>query len=853
MSKRKPVVHLVCNAHIDPIWMWHWEEGAREAISTFRTAADLLDVYPNFVFNHNESVLYEWVEQYDPALFARIQRLVKQGRWSISGGWYLQPDCNMPGGETFVRLISTGRRYFSQKFGVRPRVAYNFDSFGHNGSLPQLLRQSGYQMYLHCRPGDDVLTLPAPQYRWQGLDGTQILAVRPSTGWYGTREDSAADTVRRGVELARKTGEDAVVLWGLGDHGGGPSRKALEAIHALMQETSDVEIRHSTLEAYLASLKPAPAYPVHRGDLQRTFAGCYTSMSVIKRGMRRSEALLASAERWSTLAWWERGRNYPQAQLEAAWKGVLFNTFHDILAGSSLEAALLQDAMEIFGRSADTCRRLRMAAQLALLPNVAPKPGTIPLYVFNPHAAAMTAPVSLEFLMEYMPPSAVKPFALYDDSGRKIPCQDAGGTFERCVAIGGWHRHLSFVAHVPPLSARRYEIRRDEQSAASASPLTVRRTRDSIIVENRWVRAKFLHATGGLASLVDKRTGRDLLRGSVRAVAMKDTLDAWGGDSNVNFRARLGDFVPLSPQEMGRWAGEEKAGGPALHVLFQGTVSVTIQSLVGWRRSRVCQQFTLYADLPYIDANLRVHWQERRQCLKWVLPFRLKDCRAVCEAPFAAVERPADGTENVAGRWVRLEERTGERAAVGVANDGQYGFHATSNGELGLSLVRGAVHCRFGDLPARADEHHTYMDQGQHDFRFRLLWGKAPALARALIPAAMELNLPLEPFFIYHQPTPRADSPGQLEPLLEVIPNTVVLSALKKADEGDDLILRLNETLGRRTRATLRTAEMTAPAALDFRPFEVKSLRIHRTPRATTITTCNLLEEREPRSGRAHY
>jgi alpha-mannosidase len=477
---------------------------------------------------------------------------------------------------------------------------------------------------------------------------------------------------------------------------------------------------------------------------------------------------------------------------------------------------------------------------MALLPSRTPQPGTIPIYVFNPHACAMTAPVGLEFLMEYMPPPQVAPFALYDDRGRKVPCQDKGGPYERTVAIGGWSRHLGFVAEVPPLTVRRYEIRKDEQPSAAA-PLKVTRTKAAIVVENRWVRAKFLHATGGLASLADKRTGRDLLRGDIRPVAMKDTLDAWGGEENANFSAPLGDFVPLSSRDVARWAGEEKPGVRALHVLFSGPVSVTVQSLVGWRRSRVCQQFTLHAGLPYLEANLRVHWQERRQCLKWLLPLRLRACRAVCEVPFAAIERPADGRENVGGRWVRLEEKGGGRLAVGIAGDGQYAFHATSDGELGLSLVRGAVHARFGDLPARADEHHTYMDQGQHEFRFRLLWGRAPALAKALVPAALELNLPLEPFFMFHQPTPQADSRDQVESQIEVVPDTVVLSAFKKADVGDDLIVRLYEALGRRTQATLRAAGMKTPARLTFGPFEIKTLRLRRTTRGVAVTPCNLL------------
>jgi len=840
MPKRKPVVHLVCNAHIDPIWMWQWEEGAREAISTFRTAADFLDEYPEFIFNHNESVLYEWVERHDPALFSRIKQFVKQGRWNISGGWYLQPDCNMPAGETFVRMIAAGRRYFSDRFGVKPKVAYNFDSFGHNGSLPQLLRQAGYEMYIHCRPGGNLCPLPAPQYRWQGLDGSEVLALRPGWGWYGTPEGHAIDSIRRAAEAARETGEDVLVLWGLGDHGGGPTRKDLDIIRGATAEMKDVEIRHSTPEAYLAALKPPAEYPLHKGDLQHSFAGCYTSMSPIKRAMRRGEALLASAERWSTVAWQTLGRPYPQAQLETAWKGVLFNTFHDIMAGSSAEASCLNDVAEIFGRSADICRRLRLDAQLALLPNVAPKPGTIPLYVFNPHACAMTAPVDLDFLMSYMPPPQREPFALYDDRGRKVASQDAGGAYERTA--GTWFRNVSFAAEAPALSVRRYEIRRGERPAKPRSPLTVKETKAAIVVENRWVRARFTRSTGGLASLVDKRTGRDLLRGSIRAVAMKDTLDAWGGEENVNFSEAVGEFAPLSAQEVARWAGEERTEEAALQVLFKGPVSVTVQSLVGWRRSRVCQQFTIYADLPYVEARLRVQWQERRQCLKWVLPLRLKGCRAVCEVPFAAIERPVDGIESVGGRWVRMEERKGDRLAVGVANDGQYAFHAREDGELGLSLVRGAIHSRFGDAPARADEYHTYMDQGQHDFRFRLLWGKAPAVAKALVPAAMELNLPLEAFFMYHQPTPTPGAPATVAPWLEVTPDTVVLSALKKAGQGDDVVLRFSETLGRRTRAELRIAGMAKPAGLDFGPFEVKTLRVTRGDDGVTVTACGILE-----------
>lgn len=314
----KPIVHLVCNAHIDPVWKWPWEEGAREAISTFHTAADLLEAYPEFIFTHNESVLYEWVELYDPPLFERIRALVRAGRWHISGGWYLQPDVNLPGGETLVRCILEGRRYFDEKFNVRPSVAYNFDSFGHAGSLPQLLAQSGFRLYIHCRPVVRQLALPAPLYRWQGPDGTTVLALRPAGVFYCTpnreysveRQD-AVQQARTGIALARASGQDVLVPWGLGDHGGGPTRDDLDAFRALFEEMAgaDVEVRHSTPEAFLERvLVQAETYPLVTGEIQRTAPGCYTSVAPIKRRMRQGEALLASAERWAAIAWWRWGR-----------------------------------------------------------------------------------------------------------------------------------------------------------------------------------------------------------------------------------------------------------------------------------------------------------------------------------------------------------------------------------------------------------------------------------------------------------------------------------------------------------------------------------------------------------------
>ncbi|MFR1758174.1 MAG: hypothetical protein ACLSX2_00520 [Christensenellaceae bacterium] len=169
---------LICNAHLDPIWQWEWPEGAAAAVSTFRVAASLCEEHGCFVFNHNEMLLYEWVEEYEPELFARIQRLAREGRWRIIGGWYLQPDCLMPSGESFLRQMLTGRKYFLEKFGQAPRTAVNFDSFGHTRSLTQLMKKSGYDRYVFMRPDQNQLELPGVTFIWRGQDGSEIVAHR---------------------------------------------------------------------------------------------------------------------------------------------------------------------------------------------------------------------------------------------------------------------------------------------------------------------------------------------------------------------------------------------------------------------------------------------------------------------------------------------------------------------------------------------------------------------------------------------------------------------------------------------------------------------------------------------------
>ena len=845
----KPIVHLICNAHIDPIWKWSWEEGAREAISTFRTACDILDEYQTFIFNHNESLLYEWVEEYDPILFERIRSYVKEGRWNISGGWYLQPDVNLPAGETIVRCIIEGRRYFSEMFDVRPPVAYNFDSFGHPNSLPQILNQSGFELYIHGRPYQRQLELPASLYKWRGADGNEMLTLRPAGVWYMTpnRDFSpnqvlwAIDQVRIGVQIARDTGRDTVVLWGLGDHGGGPTREDLNQIQQLMDELqeSDVGIRHSTPEAYLQRVKESDwDIPSYEGELQRVLTGCYTSVAPLKREMRRIESMIASAERWSALAWWRYGIRYPGNELREAWKRVMLNAFHDVLPGSLVEHAL-PSVYEMFGYAGDVARRIITSRQHAALPNFKPTPDTIPLYVLNPHGQALKAHVGHHFLRSYAGAISKGPFALYDERGSRVIHQESGGT--AVLEGSSMQPFIGFVANVPAMSARRYEIRFEDHSHDMSPAPTISMNEDCIIVANQWWQAQFDRRIGGLAQLKDQVSGTELLTAPIGLRAMDDTGHAWGGMDRVIYNDPVGIFEALTGEQVGQFVGEElNHSGHAVRVIHHGPVSVTVECLTQWQYTRASIRYTLFTDLRHVDVDVRLYMQARQKMIKLTMPFDMPDVNVVCEVPYGVTSRASDATEHSYHRWLRLET---DKLTIGLANNGQAGFDISETGLLNLSLSRGAVHAKHDEDPLDPDISYTFIDQQQIDTRFRLIAGRDQTeVTTQLIPLAHELNHPLEAFFAYHPPTAPTGAPAVPVPFISVEPSTIAIGAVKKAETHDSLIIRLYETIGQETEARIRL-EGGAPQSVVFLPHEIKTWAITRQNDAVIWTACNLLEE----------
>jgi alpha-mannosidase len=605
-------------------------------------------------------------------------------------------------------------------------------------------------------------------------------------------------------------------------------------------KNSDVEMRHSTPEAYLSRVKHSGYQaPVFDGEIQRVFAGSYTSVAPIKRRMRQVEAAMYSAECWASIAWWRYGIEYPAEDLRNAWKRIMLNAFHDVITGALIENAL-PGVNDMFGFASDVARRIIVSRQHTMLPNVASTPDAIPLYVLNPHAQTMKAHISGNFLRSYANPISRGTFRLLDDEGRHVVHQESGGS--PVLEGSDMQPFIGFVADVPPMMAKRYEIRFDDFQISTAHSPTIVEDGNGIAVENRWWKAIFNRAKGGLAQLHDRNSGRDVLNSHICLKAMADTGHAWGGMERAVFSQTVGEFKPLTSAQLGALVGEEvNRSGQAVRVIHCGPVSVTVECVTMWRLSQARIRYTLYAELPQLDIDVRLYMQARQKMIKLAMPFALSGVKVTCETPFGSAKRTADSTEHHYGRWLRLDS---DQLSIGLANNGQYAFHVSEHGTLGLSLTRGAVYSAWDDqLPLDPNKSYSFMDQETLDTRFRMIAGtEVDDITDRLIPLGLELNHPLEFFFVYHPPTPPDGAPAQPLPFLQVEPATVVLSALKKADTEDALIVRLYEAAGKAVEARI-ILEGSEPKTVMFKPHEIKTWHIMNKRDGMMWTACNLMEE----------
>ena len=804
-------LYLVSNAHLDPVWQWEWEEGAAAAVSTFRVAARFCRERDGYVFCHNEAALYEWVEEYEPALFEEIRRLAAEGRWVIIGGWYIQPDCNMPAGETFVRHAAYGRKYFFEKFGIVPTVANSFDAFGHSRGLVQVLAKCGYKYYIHCRPGGGWLDMP-DSYVWEGYDGSRVIGERQPSG-YGTGLGTAASKAESMLN-ALPDGGAGICLWGVGDHGGGASAQDLDALAALQARAAAQgdNVKHSDPYEYFEGVD-ADKLPVWRDGINPWAVGCYTSQARLKGAFRALEDMYYSTEKAAMLALRRAGVPYPAEELKEAEKALLFATFHDYLPGSSVEPVEAMGLRQLGGAN-DKLTRVRARAFFALCSGEREAaPDEIPVLVFNPHPYPVEDVFECEFMLwDQGWGETVKYPRLFDESGTEIPCQPEKELSNIPI---DWRKRIAFRASALPSGVTRFNCRFDDLKKLPIEQLPEENGELVFRGAGGRMRARISRRTGLLTSY--EADGRELLSGGAfRLDVLRDNCDPWGMTVR-SYRDVEGSFALIDDASMPEFCAVPEPV-PAVRVIENGIVRTVVEAVLRYGRSRAYVRYTLNQLTPDIDISVRLELEELEKMVKLAIPCAgLNNVQG--QTAYGRESLKMNGDETVSQRW-KLMELEGERALL-LCGRSTYGASVEGN-EFKISLVRTPAYTGhpLGErrvLPA--DRYMPHMDLGTHLFEFRLTGGDRQYLSDRAERIAQTYCE--RPFCMSFFPSGEGTTP---RPGLRVEgDDCVVLTAYKQSEYGAGEVLRLfNPTDEARTVRVVdgEGADAGAPVTLPPRAFE---------------------------------
>ncbi len=823
-------IHLVCNAHLDPVWLWQWQEGAAEAISTFRVAADFCEEFDGFVFNHNEVILYRWVQEYEPQLFKRIQKLVRQGKWHIMGGWYLQPDCNMPSGESFVRQALIGRRYFDKHFGVRPTTAINFDPFGHTRGLVQILAKSGYDSYLFTRPGDDFCKVDENAFLWEGYDGSQIMAQRKPDG-YLSFMGKACEKTQETID-ANERDDEAIVLWGVGNHGGGPSRIDLQQVTKMIADRDDVNIVHSTPEKYFAQVaKKRDELPVRREDLNPWAVGCYTSQIRIKQKHRQMENDQFLAEKMATAAWKLTQMEYPAEELAEAGRDLATMQFHDILPGSSIAPAE-EDALMMAGHALDILSRLKARSFFSLASGQKVAKGTdIPVLVYNPHPYPVKTIVECEMQLQNMNFTGSFTNLVVHKGNKALPSQVEN---EHSNLNLDWRKRVTFAAELAPCSMNRFDCRAEVLPAAPKPKLKATNGKITFKTDAHKV---VINAKTGFIDSYTVGGVEQVKPGAFKPIVMLDDEDPWGMRVR-SYRKPAGKFKLLSRKRAGWLAGRGDQSLDAVRVIEDGPARSVIEVLLGWENSFICQHYLLSKHSTEIEVLTRVFWNEKDRILKLSIPTPDKDAGYRGQVAYGVEDLPNNGDEVVTHKWVAAVSKA-RSTALTCIDDGIYGSDC-KNGEVRLSLLRSpAYSCHpIDDKPLLPDDRFSpRSDQGERLYRFWVNAGPATQRLAAIDREAQARNE--KPMALSFFPSGAGEKPGTMVKLSD---SAVQSTVLKKSEDGDALIIRLFEPTGQKRTTTVSLPFAGISEKITLGAFEIVTLKAD--TRKKTVTRVNLMEEK---------
>ncbi len=796
-----PTVACMGHAHIDVAWLWPLAETVRKCGRTFSNMLELMDRYPDFVFCQSQPHLYEFTRDRYPSLYKRIKQKVKNGQWVPTGCTWVEMDCNVTSGESLVRQILFGMRFFKKEFDYKPACLWIPDVFGYSAALPQILKLSGIDNFLTQKISwSEYTRFPHHSFNWEGIDGSRVLShFLPCDGY------NASLTARELMSGSRfhmqKDRSDVFAsLYGHGDGGGGTTAQQIER----MKHYSDLEgvpkCKPMNPTEFFGELeKKSSDLPDWVGELYLEYhRGTYTTQGWTKRNNRKAELLLRQTEMLSALSM-AAGGKYEQERLNEAWKLVLLNQFHDIIPGSSKDM-VYEDADRDYAEVFKTTTAVRAKALAALSKRVDTRGVGVPVIVNNALSWDHSECVEVAGVKGLSSASHVAT----DVDGNETPVQ---------LGKDGCAR---FMAEVPSMGHAVYHISKGKRTStlfkASAQ-----------VVENEHLRARF-DAKGNLVSLVDKASGRESIeKGQVAndLLLFEDKSvgcgPAWDIDIHYNDKMlEKGQFV-------------------SARIVEQGPVRTVLRIVRTISKSKVTQDVVLSAASKRLDFVTTIEWgAEKDVMLKVAFPVDVRSEKARYEIQYGSVERPTHWNtphdfakfEVCAQKWADLSEGG---HGVALLNDCKYG-HDTRGNVMRLTLLRAPK-----DPGKTADVNKT------HYVTFSL-YPHAGDFTQGVVKQGYELNVPLEAAAVKAS----AGAVAARHSFFDITGDNVVVDCVKKAEDSKQVIVRMYEAHGSRGKNTFSTSLnvskveevnlMEAPikdlavrngkVRLSFTPYQIRTLRL---------------------------
>lgn len=770
---RRRKITFIGNSHIDMAWLWPRAETIEVVDMTYDQALEFMDEFSFFRYAQSQMQTYAWVEDRFPAMMKRLDAAVRKGKWIPVGGMWVEPDCNMPSGESFVRQLLYGKGYIRDRYGIDIRIGWNPDSFGYAWTLPMIFKGAGIDYFITQKIGwNDTTEFPHRLFWWEAPDGSRVLTYFPFTYVDDAQPDVLAD--RMAQQQGQQEGlDDLLNLYGVGYHGGGPMREMIGRYQDMAKIKTFPSVEHAHPREFMEDMeeKHRGSLPIWNDELYLEYhRGTYTTQGEMKLRNRRMESSLERVEKLAALASaLVPGTPYPDVELDGAWKRTLFNQFHDILPGTSISEVYV-DARNDYDDAQFLLQAAESEVLAALIAAVKTDGRTgVPVVVFNALSWERTQVVSVRLVDVALPGAAL---AVLDSAGRWRPSQVVG-------------EDLLFLAgDVQGIGYRTFWVVQDNGHGSGQEQAVEVGSQDGHrFLRNDAVWAEIHPVTGALSSLVHRASGRELLQPA-------------GG----NVLQLLGD----RPSQWDAWnigyTGEEwGVQSPVqITVLERGPVRAVVRAVRRIGDSVLTQDYVLESGSPSLEVRTHAIWREEHRFLKAAFHINVDAQTATFEIPYGTIQRPTrPETERekarweVSGhRWVDLTERSGEFGLT-LVDDSKYGYDLQGS-TLRLSLLRAP---KWPDPEA---------DQGEHQFRYALYphagdWRQADSYRRG-----MEFNLPLHPVVV------KSPSGGNLPPesaLLTTDADHVVLSVFKAVRDIETrprFAVRVHEVEGRAGEISIR-------------------------------------------------